>query len=150
MKVIVDNREQLPYDFKGYDCIVEQGTLYTGDYSISGLEELIAAEVKHSLLDLICCVTSDRDRFKHNLLRLQGFKAKVVIIDTNLSDIINQNYRSKIHLNSVIGSISSWTIRYGIPFFFTSDRTGCELMTYFIFSNFYRQCTEFARKLKLT
>jgi ERCC4-type nuclease len=145
--IIVDNREQLPYPFNGYECEVKQGTLYTSDYSIEGLEEYIAIEVKHSLSDLICCMTSDRERFKHNLLRMQGVKVKAVIIEANLSDIIKHNYRSKIHPNSVIGSISSWTIRYGVPFIFAGDRQGGELMCYSILSNYYRQCQEFIKKL---
>jgi len=147
--VVVDNREQLPYSFKGYDCTVEQGTLYTADYSIAGLEELIAIEVKHSLSDLIGCMTSDRDRFKHNLLRLQGYKAKAVIIEANLSDIVQQLYRSKIGFNSIVGSISSWTIRYGVPFIFAGDRAGGELMTFSLLSNFYRQCVEFSKSLNI-
>ena len=149
MKIVIDSREQLPYSFQGFDCSSTSGSLYTGDYSIAGLQELIAIEVKHSLSDLICCMTSDRERFKHNLLRLQGFKAKAVIIEANLSDITSQNYRSKINPNSIIGSIASWTIRYGVSFIFAGDRKGGELMTFSILNNYYRQVTEFVKKLNL-
>ena len=148
MNIIQDTREKLAYSFQGYDCTVTQGTLYTGDYSLDGFEELIAIEIKHSLSDLIACMTSDRERFKHNLLRLQAYKAKSVIIEADLSDILQQRYRSKINPNSIIGSIASWTVRYGIPFIFAGDRTGGEMMTFSILSNYYRQMAELSQKFK--
>ena len=47
--IIIDTREQIPWEFR--DLPTEPGTLDTGDYSVSGLEHLIAVERK-SLDDL--------------------------------------------------------------------------------------------------
>jgi len=147
--ILIDSREQLPYSFQGYDCQTEQGTLNAGDYTAKGLETLIAIERK-SLDDFIgCCINSNRERFKNELLRLRGYQVKAVIIEGALQDILAQRYNSRIHPNAVVGSISSWTIKYHIPFIFAGDRVGSELMTFSILSNYYRQVTEFVKKLNI-
>ena len=138
MKIIIDFREELPYRFRGYDSQIEQGTLYSGDYSIQGLESLISIERK-SLSDFIgCCTSSGRDRFKHELHRLRGYQAKAVIIEAAMQDIVQHNYRSRINPNSVIGSISSWTTKFNVPFLFCGNRASAELMTFSLLKNFYQ------------
>jgi ERCC4-type nuclease len=144
--ILSDSREQNPYQFKCFDCEVKTASLATGDYSIEGLQKLISVERKE-LSDFISCCTSGRDRFKAELHRLQAYRAKAVIIEGSLEDIIQHRYRSQISPNSVIGSISSWTLRYSVPFIFAGDRPGGEMMCYSILSNFYRQTTEFYSKL---
>ena len=66
MRVVVDSREQAPYDFAGASCYagttVEQGTLSTGDYAPKGLEHLCAVERK-SLPDFVACLGRERARF---------------------------------------------------------------------------------------
>jgi len=60
MKILIDTREQQPYDF---DTPFEMGTIPIGDYSIRGLENHIAIERKE-LNDLISCLTTGRERFE--------------------------------------------------------------------------------------
>ena len=54
MKIIIDSREQRPFDFlsQNGDIETERGTLDTGDYSVAGLESRVAVERK-SLADLV-------------------------------------------------------------------------------------------------
>ncbi len=54
MKLVVDNREQVPYRFEAeqYQPVsIETNNLTTGDYSLQGFESYIAIERK-SLADL--------------------------------------------------------------------------------------------------
>ena len=57
---IIDSREQNPLDVSPLQAIT--GTLVTGDYSIQGLESVIAIERK-SLDDLLGCCGRERKRF---------------------------------------------------------------------------------------
>lgn len=69
--IAVDTREQAPYRFAGEP--VASATLAAGDYSLAGLEHLIAVERKE-LGDLVGCMTHDRDRFKRELQRLRAYR----------------------------------------------------------------------------
>jgi ERCC4-type nuclease len=60
--VIVDRREQLPWSFPHFRTAA--GTLDAGDYSILGLEGIVAVERK-SLNDLIGCCGHERPRSDH-------------------------------------------------------------------------------------
>jgi hypothetical protein len=63
--VVIDSREQAPLVFARLQSVA--GTLYSGDYSVLGLEDVLAVERK-SLDDLAnCCLASGRDRFEHEL-----------------------------------------------------------------------------------
>jgi ERCC4-type nuclease len=57
---IIDTREQLPLDLSPLGST--SGTLATGDYSVKGLEHVVAVERK-SLADLLGCVGQHRERF---------------------------------------------------------------------------------------
>ena len=63
MRVVVDTREQCAYDFAGASCYagttVEQRSLSTGDYSLRGLEHLVAVERK-GWQDWISCLGRER------------------------------------------------------------------------------------------
>ena len=65
---IIDTREQLPLELP-LRSITD--TLPTGDYSVSGFEDLICVERK-SLPDLIGCMTSGRTRFERELQRMKA------------------------------------------------------------------------------
>ena len=54
---IIDSREQMPFDL--VPLRTRAGTLQAGDYSIQGLESLVAIERK-SLPDLLSCIAGER------------------------------------------------------------------------------------------
>ena len=64
---IVDTREQRPLDLSPLQVV--RGTLATGDYSVVGLESVVAVERK-SLDDLLGCIGTDRARFDREVQRL--------------------------------------------------------------------------------
>lgn len=117
--IIVDTREQLPYTFDGMGLIVPtivQG-LHSGDYSIDGLDEIVAVERK-SLDDLYGSTTWGRKRFEAEIGRLSdlpGFAA--VMIEADWREIAapaehRPGWENRTDPRSVVGTINSWSIRY--------------------------------------
>ena len=86
MVILIDSREQAPYRFDGEAS--EVGTLPSGDYSIRGMEELVAIERKE-LSDFLACCGRERDRFKRELVRLRGYRCKAVVIEATLAQILD-------------------------------------------------------------
>ena len=110
--LVIDNREQTPLQFRNL-CSM-RGSLYSGDYSVLGLEHKFAVERK-SIADLVGSVTSGRERFERELHRLRGYDFKRLLIVGTEEDVINHNYRSKANPKSVLGSIYAFEVRYDIP-----------------------------------
>ncbi len=129
MRILVDTREQLPLDFSPYpDVTTEIGGLYVGDYSLRGLEHLVAVERK-SLPDLIGSLTTGRERFGHELQRGQGIKLAVVIEGT-LEQVRHHQYRSKAEPHAILQSLISWRWRYGVDFMWCGDAAGAAYHAY--------------------
>ena len=118
MIIIIDSREQKPYSF---DCETKTGTLQTGDYSISGGENLVAIERK-SIDDLIGSLTSGRDRFERELHRGKALEYFALIIEASLSDLSNGRYTSHMQPKAAIQSVLAFFVRYNLPVFFVENR----------------------------
>ena len=116
--VIIDTREQNEWTFAKLPS--EPGSLDTGDYSIRGLEHLIAVERK-SLPDLLACVGRERDRFKRELQRLRAYRFRCLIIEATYADLERGEWRSKIQPASVLGSLAAWTAQYSLPIWLAGD-----------------------------
>ena len=56
---IIDSREQTPLDLSPLQIV--RGTLATGDYSVVGLEHVVAIERK-SAEDMLACIGRERER----------------------------------------------------------------------------------------
>ena len=111
--LIIDSREQTPLFFPKLKTI--RVGLTTGDYSIQGLENYFAVERK-SIADLVgCCVGENRERFERELMRLKGIDFRRLIIVGSREDVWQQRYHSNVNPRAVMGSISTWEIRYSLP-----------------------------------
>lgn len=77
------------------------------DYSIKGLERIIALERKN-LPDLIGCVGRERERFERELLRLRSYPVSAVIIEASWQELEAGDWRGKITPNHVLGSLTAW------------------------------------------
>lgn len=116
--VIIDTREQEPLPIKRLPQ--KRGGLYSGDYSVAGLEESFAVERK-SIPDLVsCCCKGNRDRFERELHRLRGFAFRRLLIVGKLEEIQKGDYRSQIEPSAVTGTLAAFEVRYGIPIVFFS------------------------------
>ncbi|MBW1710605.1 MAG: ERCC4 domain-containing protein [Deltaproteobacteria bacterium] len=118
MIIVIDTREQLPYEFKTEN---ESGTLQTGDYSIKGAEDLVAIERK-TIDDLIGCLTGGRERFEKELRRSRALEYFALVIECSLLDLTNGRYTSKMNPKSAVQSVLAFSVRYGMPVFFAENR----------------------------
>lgn len=81
MTVTIDTREQTPWSFPGW-VKVQRGTLPTGDYALAG--DIWAVERK-SLDDFLGSVSSGWERFGRELDRMDGWPAKVIIVEADFA-----------------------------------------------------------------
>ena len=135
MKIIIDSREQKPYQFENPTTT---GALSTGDYSICGLEDCVAIERKE-LNDLIGCLTKGRDRFERELFRAKALDYFALIIECSLSDLINGNYRSNMNPKSAIQSLLAFSVRYRLPIFFCGNRQYGQKVTESLLTKYARE-----------
>lgn len=105
LTAIIDTREQSPWDLSPMPTI-RQG-LHVGDYSLKGLESIVAIERK-SLPDLVMCCGSERDRFQRELDALRGWPVSAVIIEAEWSDLQRGEWRSRLTPKQVMASVCAW------------------------------------------
>lgn len=147
MKIIIDTREQTPWSFPP-EVETMPGTLQAGDYSLQGFEKHIALERK-SLPDFISCCGSERERFTAELQRLKAYSLRAVIIEGNFQDVIQGNYRSQIKPASIIGSVSSWYMKYKTGFFFTDTPAAAATLCLSLMQNYIRNLKEIVKNLNM-
>ncbi len=140
MKIVIDSREQTPFDFAGFDCTVEVGGLSVGDYSLKGLETFVAIERK-SIDDLVGCLTGERDRFERELARGCGLDFFAVVVEAGFQDLAAGAYRSRMKPHAACQSVLAMMQRYRMPFFFGGSRKGAEYACYWLLSKYLREAT---------
>lgn len=82
--IIIDTREQQPWSFDHY--LTANRKLDTGDYSIEGLENIVAIERKKSASEFANNVTESR--FKDVIDRLSKIKHSFLLLEFDLEDIL--------------------------------------------------------------
>lgn len=136
--VVVDTREKEPYSFDPDRIEVIRRALPAGDYSLQGMESLVAVERK-SLDDFVQTVIRSRERFRKELLALQTLASTCVVVEAGFQDVISGLYSSDAHPNSVIGSALSIIVDYNIPVFFCSNRQAARLFVEEYLLKFHRK-----------
>lgn len=120
LTVLVDTRENTPFDLSVFGFKCERATLKTGDYSLKGLEHQVVIERK-SLPDLLGCICQQRERFERELTRLKEFDSRVVIVSASEKVIERGKWKySKVTPKQVIGSYTGW-MAWNIPFIFADN-----------------------------
>jgi DNA excision repair protein ERCC-4 len=137
--IIIDTREQLPYEFKGFTTKVSG--LKTGDYSLEGLEDKITIERK-SLADFVSSVVVQHDRFCRECDRMVTHSTKAIIVEGTMEEILRQQYKSQVHHSSVIGATAKILIDYGIPVIFCGGRIAGEYFTLRLLTKFWKRQEE--------
>lgn len=117
LTAVVDTREQWPLDLEPLRTIT--GTLATGDYSLRGLEHIVALERK-SLPDLLACVGRERERFDREVQRLLAYPVRALLIESTWQDIERGEWRGEIKPDQVTGSVLGW-ITAGLPVVMAGD-----------------------------
>lgn len=114
---VADTREQLPLDLSPLRTV--RGTLDTGDYSIRGLESIVAIERK-SLSDLLGCIGQQRERFEREAQRLLAYRVRSLVVEATWSDLEAGEWRSKVTPAAAVGSCLGW-IAAGLPVVMAGD-----------------------------
>ena len=124
--IIVDSREQTPYEFAGFKNWIGGITrckLDFGDYSVVGMESLIRLERK-SLSDLITTLMQNRERFFKECKGLARFRHAAILVEATYEDVksyYDESLCTSAHPNAVSGSLDALEARYGIPVIYTSQ-----------------------------
>jgi hypothetical protein len=134
-RIVIDSREQLPYEFPAQETVIER--LDVGDYTYEGHEHEFAVERK-SLNDLANSVGTDRNRFENEIRRANGWAERnedgnplpgtkpdyeldnfVVVIEAPRQYVAHYagtksspHYYSNIYPNSILGTLDSWRDKY--------------------------------------
>lgn len=133
--IVVDTREQLPYDFDGWPQV--RKTLKSGDYSVAGLETLVAVERK-SHADAWGCVGKSRARFVRCMERLALMDRAIVVIECSLEEFCIAPKHSKVSVSSAVGSYVSWMCKYRVPIVWAGNRSFAERITLRYLVNYWK------------
>jgi len=126
--VLVDTREKAPFDFSRFTNWVAETKrckLHVGDYSVEGMEQILALERK-TLSDLITTVMQERTRFFKMCERLSQYRWRALILEASYEDIkspYDEEY-TRAHPNSVSGTLDALEARFGIPVIYASHYRG--------------------------
>ena len=131
--IVVDNREQRPYQFPG---VVVQA-LPTGDYSIVGLIDRVTIERK-TKTDAYSSLGKNRARFRREVERLAEFDYAAVVIEDSVPGFLRRPPHSKMNPKSAICSLLAWSVRYGIPVFFAGDRVHGQALTHKLLQMYWK------------
>jgi ERCC4-type nuclease len=113
----VDSREQLALDLA--PLLVETGTLATGDYSVRGLEHVVAVERK-SAEDMLACIGRERERFDREIQRLLAYPVRAIVVEAGWQFFERGEWRGQVTPNQAIGSLLGW-ITTGVPIVMAYD-----------------------------
>ncbi len=128
LPVVVDTREQLPYQFDPERVSTVRRALPAGDYSLVGFETRAAIERK-SLDDFVGTVIRARFRFEHELLSLAGYELGCVVVEASMADVLEHRYRAGVHPNAVLGAAFAIYVDHRVPVFFAGERLmACRLV----------------------
>lgn len=123
-RVIIDTREQRPYSLTHSGQTLEsvRRALPSGDYSLEGLEEIVAIERK-SADDYVGSVLKNHERFQRELIRLQQFRFAAVVVEISLAGLMAGHYTSKIKPQALLGITCQLMLQYPpVQVIFASDR----------------------------
>jgi DNA excision repair protein ERCC-4 len=140
----IDTREQWPWPLTPLRTISK--ARQTGDYGLAAAPDYVALERK-SLNDLICCCTSERERFEREVERLRAFPIRFLIVESSWQEIEAGAWRSSAKPNVLIGSLLSWACG-GLPFILADNHErASQFAARILFQaarKKWRECREFA------
>lgn len=130
--VLVDTRERMPLplfdNHPNWIGAERRAALKTGDYTIEGMETLLALERK-TLADAVNSAITNRRRFISACERLAAFRWKAILIEAAYEDLKSpfkgmEDIESDAHPNAVCGTLDAIEAKFGIPIIYTSrDRS---------------------------
>jgi hypothetical protein len=148
-EIIIDTREQKPYEFKTLRANADQGhariivptlrlALTVGDYSVRGMAELVTVERK-SKEDLYSSIGQRRDNFAQRMKTMGAMAMSAVVVEADWASLLlDPPKHSKLHPRSLSRTILSWMIRHPrVHWLMLPDRATAEVMTYRFLERFH-------------
>jgi DNA excision repair protein ERCC-4 len=134
--VVVDTREQRAYPVPG----AITAKLEAGDYSILGLESIVAVERK-SLADLFGTVGAGRKRFEAELAKLAKLRYSAIVIEGDFGEMFNDppKHSKTIKPQSIAASLIAWSVRFNVHVWFGTDRENAYAITLHILEKFWKE-----------
>ena len=108
--IIVDTREQLPFDFERFGVETVRQGLTAGDYGIVGMPVVVERKTGE---DLYSCMTVGRDRFERELERLRSYEFSAVVVENLEQDLLCGMY-GKMSPRSIKATLVAWLTRFGV------------------------------------
>jgi ERCC4-type nuclease len=134
--VLVDTREQNPFDFsrfEGWFKGIEKKTLKLGDYSVAGLEDVCVVERK-DLSDLIYSLNAKRSVFVNRLRLMSRYPHRLLVITTALSQVKSPYPHSGVNPNRITQFLIATLAGLQVPFLCTeSHELGEELVASYLY-----------------
>lgn len=139
LTVLCDTRENKPFPFDDYPVETKDVKLETGDYAVQqrgyyndkGNYKAPFAVERKAPDDFLKSITWERDRFKREIRRADGWDAPMpVVIEKPWLYFSQENYYRDIHSSQVEGTVDKWTAAYNVDFYFKNNRADAERLTY--------------------
>ena len=134
--VLVDTREQTPYDFSRFDgwfAGIEKRPLKLGDYSVAGLEDVCVVERK-DLPDLIHSLNTERSIFVNRLRLMSRYSHRLLVITAALSQVKSPYPHGGADPNRITQSLIAVLAGLQIPFLCTeTHELGEELVASYLY-----------------
>ena len=127
-RIVIDTREQAEY---GFDCPTVRRKLDAGDYSVEGLESVVAVERK-SLADFTSTVMHEFQRFATELEKLSAMEAACVVVEADLDAVLRGKEAQALHNTSpgsLLGAALWLSLRFGVPIYWCGSRQAARAFT---------------------
>lgn len=141
--ILVDTREQTPWEFSHY--VTAKQKLDTGDYTVSGLEDKLAIERKKSVGEIANNITEKR--FIDVLERLSSYKYPFLLLEFGMDKVLKFPIGSelpqkvwdkiKISPNFLVKNILDWQLKYNINVLFCESTSNAIEIAEYIFKRVY-------------
>lgn len=93
---------------------------------------------RKSKSDAYGTIGGGRKRFVRELERMAEMDYACIVIECSLEAFLRQPFRSRLKPNSAINSLIAWSVRYGIPIWFTDRRINGHAVTLRILEKFWK------------
>jgi hypothetical protein len=144
LTIIIDTREQKPWMFD--DHVTANRKLDTGDYSVEGLEHILAIERKRNVAEVANNITESR--FKDVVDRLKSFKYSFVLLEFDMNNVLEypvgstipKKLWSKIRISPqyILKHITDLQVEHGIHVIFCGSSSNAEKLALSIMKRVYK------------
>lgn len=117
--ILWDSAEQTPLIF--FNLKAEKATLPLGDYTIKGLEHEIIIERKTES-DFLGSIGRNRLDFMEKMQKMTGFRRAFLLIECTYEYLMLPHVYSKMHPNSIKGTLASIQAKYNVHVVFFRSR----------------------------